>query len=149
MSHPIALGLQWIYETLVADSTIGSLAPGGFYRGAAPDKDKDGTLVPSPFVVFNYQSGSFKTTMNGVRVLSRVLYQIKATGLGDADHASGVAAAAAQIDALFKERRNETTTGGLIDSCIGDAPIQYDEPAVAGVFWTHFGGLYELFIQQS
>lgn len=148
-ANEIGLGLAWINATLIGDATMVSLAPGGFYRGAAPKEDVNGNPLGSPVVIFAYQAGSHKTSFNGYRCLTRALFQIKATGPGDAAHAPAVVAASVRIDTLFKGPTRGTTTGGLIDSCVGESPLQYDEPAVGGVFQTHWGGIYELLIEQT
>lgn len=147
--HEVALGLAWINTTITGDTTLMSLVPGGCHRGAAPKEDVNNNPLVPPFAIFNFVSGSDKTSMNGYRCLVRALFQIKATGLGDAAHATAVASAAARIDALFGGPTRGTTTGGIIHSCIRESPVQYDEPAIAGVFFTHFGGIYEILIEAT
>jgi hypothetical protein len=145
--HEIAAGLAWIYSTCAGDSTLLGLAPGGIYRGAAPATDSSGNPLAMPVVIFGFQAGSIKTTFNGYRVLTRALFQIKATGLGSDTVA--VANAAERLDELFGGPTKGTVTGGRIDSCIGETPLQYDEPAIAGKYFTHFGGIYELLIEKT
>ena len=148
-AHEVVLGLQWINATITGDTTLMSLVPGGCYRGVAPKEDVSGNPLVPPFAIFNFVSGSDKTSMNGYRCLVRALFQIKATGLGDAAHATAVASAAARIDTLFGGPVRGTTTGGIIHSCIRENPIAYDEPIVAGTWWTHFGGIYEILIEAT
>lgn len=145
--HEVALGLAWINTTITGDTTLMGLVPGGCHRGAAPKEDVNNNPLTPPFVIFNFQAGTDKTSMNGYRCLVRALFQIKATGLGDAAHASAVASAAARIDVLFGGPKTGTTTGGIILSCIRESPVQYDESVIAGTWWTHFGGIYELLIE--
>lgn len=137
----VALGLAWITSTLTGDSTMVSLAPGGFHRGMAPPD------TPDPFIVFGYQSGSDVTTANEYRLMCNILYQIRAVGL--AANTDAIIAAAQQIDALFGGPTSGTTPGGLILSCARDGQIAQDELQPSGILLSNFGGLYRLEIQRT
>jgi hypothetical protein len=130
------LGLKWLIATLKADSEFLTASPGGVHRGMAPP----GTTTP--FTIVAFQSGTDVTTMNEVRLLSDVLYQVRA--VGPATMAGDIVAAADRIDALFK-RTSGTVSGVRID-CFRDSPLQYDE-LPNGIQWSNFGGLYHLQIQ--
>lgn len=138
--NEIALGLAWIKATLLGDSTMVALAPGGFHRAMAPP----GT--PTPFVMFSHLAGADTTTANGYRLLSRLTYQIRASG--PASDTEAVVAAANQIDVLFGGPTSGTTPGGIIDSCTRQSPVELDE-LVNGKEWTNIGGLHLLEIQRS
>lgn len=138
--NEIALGLAWIKATLLGDSTMVALAPGGFHRAMAPPK------TATPFVTFSYISGADTITANAFRLLSQLTYQIRAVGPASATDA--IFAAAAQIDSLFGGPTAGTTSGGFIDSCYRQSPIHVDE-LVSGLQWSNQGGLYKLEIQRS
>jgi hypothetical protein len=139
MAHEIGLALKFLVATLSGDTTLmNELAPGGVHRAMA----SPGT--PTPFVIVANQDGNDVLTMNAVRVMSDLLFQVKAAG--PASNTGGIVAAASRIDELLK-RTSGTVTNGIILSCYRDSPLEYDEP-ISGVQWSHFGGLYRLEIQQ-
>jgi hypothetical protein len=138
--NEIALGLAWIYSTLANDSTMVSLAPGGFHRAMAPP------TTQTPFVMFGYVSGADTTTANAFRLLSQLTFQIRAAGPATATNA--IVAAAGEIDALFGGPTSGNTAGGFIDSCYRQSPVQFDE-LISGGQWVNLGGLYRLEIQRT
>lgn len=141
MAHEVGLGLLWIISTLSGDSTLAGYAPGGVHTGVAP------VGTPTPFVVVNYQAGHDVTTANGVRIMSQVTYQVKASGLASEDTA--IINAAGRIDDLLDNKRNQSVTGGLILDSSRDEPVAYDEELEAGVQQSNFGGLYSLEIRSN
>lgn len=136
-----AMGLAWIYSTLSGDSAMGSLAPGGFHRGLAPDG------AATPYVIFAHQAGTDTLTMNAFRVISSHVYQIKA--VGPASDTAALVAAASQIDVLFGGPGRGTTDGGLILSFYRESSFAIDELVAPGQKWSNFGGLYRLSIDQE
>ncbi len=137
------LGLQFLSTTLQGDSTLASLAPGGIWRGSADPNE------PTPYVVVALQSGTDALTVQGVRPLSHLLFQVKA--VGPANNTAAVANAAAQVDILLggnQGLRNITITNGFVGSCYRDGTLIVDE-LVAGEKWVHIGGLYRIDISQT
>lgn len=139
MAHEIGLCYQWLVSTLT-DTTLQGYAPGGVRRGMA----KTGTSTP--FVIVAYQAGSDNTTMNAVRVMDNLLFQVRASG--PASSTTAIVNAASRIDALIDGQRNQAITGGVVLCCYRDSPLQYDE-LVSGELWSNFGGLYRIEIQQA
>jgi hypothetical protein len=137
------LGYRFLIGILSVDSTLIGFTPGGVWRGFAPVK-----TVP-PFTIVAYQSGTDTLTTAGVRPLSRLLYQCKATGL--AGNTQAIEDAASQIDELLggnEGLRNQTIDGGFVGSCYRDGTISTDRD-IAGTKWTTIGGLYRVDIQQT
>jgi hypothetical protein len=140
-AQEVVLGYQFLYATLAGDAQLQLVAPGGVHRAMAPPE------ALTPFVILSYQAGSDTDTMNGVRLLVEVAYQVKA--VGPVDLTDALAAAAAEIDTALggvEGLRNIAATGGYIHSCMRDSPLAVDE-LVNGEQWTNFGGLYRLQIQ--
>lgn len=134
-------GLEFLYATLSADATLASYAPGGVWRGLAPD------ATPTPFVVIAFQSAMDTTTMNEFRILSRILYQVKA--VGPASQTAQIASAAARIDDLIgKPAVSGTVSGGYIGASYRQSPLFLDQD-VNGEVWSDIGGLYRLEIQAT
>ncbi len=71
--HEVAYAFQWLYSTLHGDATLMSYVS-GVYRGLAP------ATATTPFVVMVHQSGADTLNAFGVRLMSRLLFQIKAVG---------------------------------------------------------------------
>lgn len=137
------IGLEFLVTRLKNDATLTSLAPGGVWDSMAPQ----GTTTP--FIVVAFQAGTDTTTMNGIRLISLPLYQIKAVGPGNT--ATAVAAAAAQADAALGGKdglKNITTSDGFIAACYREQPLIYNE-LVNGAPWTNIGGLERLEIEVS
>lgn len=139
MANETALGLAWIIGGLEADATLAGYAPGGVHRGTAP------LGTPTPYISVGQQSGGDTTTANRVRLFSGILYQIKASG--PASQTASIVAAAARIDELIDNKRNQLTTGGIILSSSREEPLAYDEDLPDGNKDSHFGGLYGLQVQ--
>ena len=93
--HEAAYGLQWLFATLSADSTLAGFAPGGIWRGMAPP-----TTVP-PFVIVQHQAASDVLTLNAFRIMSNALFQVKAVGPGSASMIGNLVSAASRIDQLI------------------------------------------------
>lgn len=141
-ANEIVLGLDFLFARLSADSTLASLAPGGVWRGMAPDP------TVTPFIAFNMQSpGPDSLTLNAVRLMSRPLYRVLAAG--PAKDTVSVVAAANQLDVVLggvQGLRNIGVPGGYIASCYREMPWQQDEE-VNAVLLTNIGGLYRLEIE--
>lgn len=142
--HEIGLVLQWLTSTLLADTTLASLAPGGVWRAMAPT-----TVSSSPFVTLNFQAGSDITTINGYRIWSSQLYQVRASG--PAKNTANIVQAASRLDTVLGGiigHHLTSITDGIIYSCIRESPLMLDE-LVNGEQWSNVGGLYRLQVQQA
>lgn len=137
--HEIAMCFQFLYATLSGDSTLSGYAPGGIHRGVAP------IGASTPFVVMSLQSTTDTLTANAYRILTKALFQVRATG--PASNTAGLANAASRIDALLK-LTSGAVTGGLIFSCYRDGAVFTDE-IVDGDLWSNVGGMYAIEIQQT
>lgn len=133
------IGLEFIVATLTGDPTLTALLPGGVHRGVADP------TTPTPFISINLQAGTDVTTMNAVRLMSSLVYQIKVYGpssttvaVAQADHA---------MDALLK-RTSGTTSDGYVLSAYRDGSIFLDE-ILAGEQWVGCGGMYRLQVEQT
>jgi hypothetical protein len=133
------IGFEFIYATLSNDPTLTALLPGGVNRGVAPP----GT--PTPFISMNLQAGTDALTMNAVRLMSNLMYQIKV--YGPAANTADVAAADQAMDALLK-RTSGSTVDGYTLVIYRDSILFTDELiAGRGEQWTGIGGMYRAEIQ--
>lgn len=147
--HEVLLGMAWLETTLGGDSQLAGYAPGGVYRALAEPT----TLTP--YVVFNFQSGTDSVTMNGFRVLTRALFQVKA--VGPANNTAGLASAAARIDALLGSPPSFPPGGvpivinavnqGWLYSIYRESPLMQDE-LVTGELFSNVGGMYRMEVGQ-
>ena len=142
--HETIIGFRWFYSVLSNDTPLQGLAPGGVWRALVP------LGTATPYVVMQLQSGGTDvTTVNGVRLMSAPLYQIKA--VGPVSITDAIASAAAAIDDALGGKqgiRNVSVINGLILSCIRESPLENDE-LNNGEQWTNIGGLYRLQLQQA
>jgi len=147
--HEIMLGYAYLSATLGPDATLQSLAPGGVNRAMA----QPSTAIP--YIIMAHQAGADTTTMNGFRVFSGLLYQVKA--VGPATITATLAAAAARLDVLLGGPPNTppqnvpiiigNVTVGMLYTVYREQPLEADE-MVTGEQWTNIGGLYRLWIGQ-
>jgi hypothetical protein len=144
MVSEVVLGMRFLYAKLSTDSSLMTLAPGGVHRGSAPS----GTATP--FVVIAHQAGRDSLTMNRTRLMSKILYQVRA--VGPAKNTTAIEGAANRIDTLLKKEPGappESVSGGLIDAYYREEPLQFDEIVPPGDKWSNYGGLYRLEIEQT
>jgi len=139
-----ALGLQFLFGILSADSTLSGYAPGGGFRYLAPD----GTATP--FWIVGVQSpGQDSLTQQAVRLIANPLYLIKVSG--PASEMQAIVNAASQIDVLLGGKqglRNQSIANGFIAACWRESPHLVDE-LVNGVVWSQVGGLWRMQIEQT
>lgn len=147
--HEAYLGFLFLANILQNDATLQGLAPGGVWRGLAPPAEA------TPFVVMSHQAGSDVTTMNGIRVMGSLLYQVKAVGPSSATAA--VAQAAARIDRLLGGPPGVPASGLVVVASVTEAqvyacwreqPLLIDEAPVAGEEYVNMGGLYRMQLSQ-
>lgn len=134
-----AILFEWLYTTLSNDAALPAYAPGGVWRSLAPD----GT--PTPFVIIAYQSGQDVLSMNVVRLMTDLLFQIKV--VGPVSSISQVYSAVDEIDALLK-RTSGSVSNGLVLACYRESPLELDE-LVNEQIWCNIGGLYRAVVQQT
>jgi len=140
--HEIVSGIEFLIVTLSNDATLMSLSPGGVARSFVP------VQTPLPVCIVAFHSAIDSLTVNGVRVLVKGLYQVKASG--PMTSATAVWALASQIDIVLggnQGLRNIPVTGSWILSVFRENPIQYDED-VSGIQYTSMGGLYRVINEQ-
>lgn len=140
--HEVVSGLEFLIATLSSDATLMSMSPGGVARSFVP------VQTPLPVCIVAFHTAMDSLTVNGVRVLVRSLYQVKASG--PMISATSVWALASQIDIVLggnQGLRNIAVTSAYVLSLYRQSAIQYDEDA-SGIQYTHMGGLYNMIIEQ-
>lgn len=144
------LAYIWIRQQLMNDSALTGYAPGGVWRGLAPN------AVSTPFVIVQHQGGLDVITVNGLRMLVDMTFQVKAIGPGDAITTDITNSAAARIDALFGSPPGRPPSGfitvnavnvGWLYTIYRTAPLVLDE-LVNGETWTSIGGMYRTQVSQ-
>src|SRR6266487_4266791 len=124
---------QWIESTLLADGALTAAATGGVWESYAPI----GTVPP--FVIYQQQASTDVLTMNGVRLFTNKLMQIKA--IGPTSGFATLVTIADRIDANFKSARDVALPSGGILASTREQEISYPE-LINGQQWSHIGGLY-------
>lgn len=157
--NEVYLAISWISATLSGDSTMVSLAPGGFWRGKVP-QTLENSAIQSPLIIYAHQGGPGAiTTMNGLRLFSDMLFQIVAAG--PESNYTAIAQAAAYFDRLFGGPPNGPVSGpvlapagsglmgnvGWVLDCYQQQPLLLDLEE-NGEPWVKNGGLYKLQLQQ-
>lgn len=135
MANEATRALQWIKATLAASSALTTAAPGGIWRGIAPND-----AVP-PWVVYTHQGGGKTDGVAGRRLITLGVYQVVA--YGPASAFAALATAADAIDAALQRASGPAGSDGYTLSCVMDQPVILDE-TVSGVQWTRVGGLYRI-----
>ena len=126
-----------------ADSALMAAATGGVFREYAPMD-----TVP-PFVIVQQQSSVDVNTMNGTRLFTNKLMQIKALGpSGPGGNYTALVTICDRIDALFKNVRDIGLPSGGVLACYRESEIAYGE-IVNGQPWSHLGALYRIELQGS
>lgn len=139
--HEIMLAFQWLYGVLSGDSTLTGYATGGIWRGVA-----DPGVTP-PYVIMSHQGGSDTITMNAFRIMSLLLFQVKA--VGPASITQQVTNAAFRIDQLIGSPPTAgSVVGGTVLACYRESALVVDE-LITGEKWVNIGGLYRLEIEQG
>jgi hypothetical protein len=136
-----ALAYGWIYSTCTADATLMAAATGGVWK----DKADVGTVAP--YVLIQQQVMADTMNINGVRLFSRGLFQIKAVGPNTIY--TTLVTIADLLDGHFKNARSIalSSTAGILAS-YREQELSYPDE-VNGVAWTHLGGLYTIDVQAN
>ena len=139
MANEATRALAWIKARLAASSALAAAAPGGIWRGIAPN-----TATP-PWVVYTHQGGSKTDGVAGRRLITLGVYQVVAYGPtgGPSGDFAALSAAADAIDAALQLASGPAGSDGYTLSCVLDQPVVLDE-TVSGVQWTRVGGLYRI-----
>lgn len=140
--HESAIALEFLITTLSGDSTLTGVtgyAPGGVYRVMAPPS------TVAPYIIVASHSGADVLSINAFRIMSDLLYQIRA--VGPSAMMTQIVNAASRIDDLLK-LASGTANGGYVLSTFRESPLELDEE-VLGELWVSMGGLYRLYVQQT
>jgi hypothetical protein len=143
------LAFIWLTQTLGGDSTLAGFAPGGVWRAVAPPD------TPVPYVIMSHQAGGDVVTLDGYRVLTSMVIQVKA--VGPAGITDTINSAAARIDRLLGgppgRAAGQTTimvnavAEGYMYDTHREQPLVVDE-TVNGEDWTNIGGFYRCQVGQ-
>ncbi len=130
-----ALAYDWVATTMQADSALVAAATGGVFREFAPMD-----TIP-PYALVAQQVGMDVNTVNAIRIKTDILMRIQAIGpSGPGGNYAALVIIADRIDALFKNRRNPTSS---ILACYREQPLTYPDE-VNGQPWSYLGGLYHI-----
>jgi hypothetical protein len=136
----ILLAEQWLHGMLAGDAQLVALLPKypgaspAIYGYVAPEN------VPYPVVIYSYQSGDDVYGSGKMRIMSQLVYQVKAVGAGATF--SVLAPVADRIDELLHGAFG-SVAGLSVLSCMRRAPVAYAE-IDNGIQYRHLGGLYRL-----
>lgn len=129
---------KYIVDKLSGAASVTAAVSTRIYADQAPEN------TTFPYVLFNLLGALDSRGNNTRRLLARPLFQIKVISKGSPS--TVVRTAVDAIDDLFQTAVNDVSEG-FVFSARRELPISYVEPArdSAQVF-THYGGLYRLFI---
>lgn len=120
-----------IYSTLHNDSTFRGLVTGVYMAVAPPGTQPD-------WCILNLQSGQDTNSAYGVRIMSRLTFQVQI--IGPATDDANIRAAWARADALLFPNGQPTRNQGSTLAIYREQPLSYLE-LVNGSLWMHYGGL--------
>ncbi len=121
-----------------ADATLMAIATGGVFQDYAP------LGTTAPFIIVAQQSSVDVNTVNGVRMFTNKLMQIKA--IGPSSGFAALVAAVDRIDTLFKNVRNAGLPSGGVLASTRESELSYSE-IINGAAWSHLGALYRVELQ--
>lgn len=134
--------LGWLTSTLGGDATLAGYAPGGVWRGMAPD----GTATP--YVIVARQGGRDLVLPGAIRVWDDATYLVKVVGPATQD--ATLASAASRIDALLQGASGTNGSDTRVLSCEGVAVVDTDE-LIAGAsgseVWRSLGRIWNTLAQ--
>ena len=134
-TDPTSTAFALLYSTLHGDATLLALLAGGVHQVAAPPGSTPDWLLISQ------QSGTDTNTATAVRILTRMLFQVKV--VGPVQDAGNLRSAYARADALLQPSGQPLRNQGGTLACFREQTISYGE-MVEGVLWLHYGGLYRV-----
>jgi hypothetical protein len=144
---------RWLYQTLSQDTVLGDLVHGRIYGYLAPP---GATL---PYVVYSHQSGRDVRALGPTRIMTDMVYQIKAIGSGGSF--APLKSIVDRLDDLLQgaagvviDPRSDIMTRGLAGQlirrhvlmCVREQPIAYVE-VEDGMQYRHLGGLWRIIAQ--
>jgi hypothetical protein len=127
---------KWFTSVLEGDATMMSLL--GTNAGAFAEVIPNDVVLPA--VRYSFVQGSDTTTMDGDRILTRILYRVAVVGKGPSP--AGIVAAVARMDQLL-HRQTGSTAVLTIASCVREEPYRFTEVQDQEIY-THSGGLYRV-----
>lgn len=133
-ADPVSTGFALLASTLTGDPTFLSDVT-GVYQVLAPPG------AQPPYVLLISQSGQDVLSATGVRLLSRLLYQVKI--VGPAADAATLRAAYARADALLQPNGQPLRNSGGTLAVYREQTLSVGE-LVGGVLWLNYGGLYRV-----
>lgn len=128
---------QWLYTVLSGDTTLSSLVGGRIYSYLAP---QDAVL---PFVVYSHQAGHDVRGVGPTRIMTSLVYQVKAVGQGGSFQP--LKAIADRLDVLLQGASGSVVDGTVL-MCVREQPVEYVE-VENGVQYRHLGGLWRIIAQ--
>lgn len=128
---------EWLYTLLSGDTTLTNQIGQRIYNLQAP---QDAAL---PFVIFGYMQGIDVQGVGTARVMSSVVYQVKA--VDEAESFTTAKGIADRLDALVQGASGSVSDGQIL-AARREQIIQYVETDV-GIQYRHLGGLYRIFAQ--
>lgn len=140
MSNEPAVVRQWLYETLMANTVLNALLPGGWHHGTAPE----GT--PYPFGTYHMQApGQDTTNVSRRRMLANGLYLVRATGVvGESDQQLDTIAS--MIDETI-DRASGSAGSGHVYMATREMPWDRPPYTEQGQTYREAGGLYRVWVQ--
>lgn len=141
---------EFLATTLANSTEVTALVGPRIFDTEAPQKPIAGQDVIYPCIIFQMQSPSDVSVVNGVRIFVRPLWVVKVIVDNDTYKNASLIYSAVD-DALHLS--SGSVSGGVIYKCWRDPdrgdPIRYSEPKPAGGYFRHRGGIYRIEAQSA
>lgn len=128
---------QFLVARLGGDATLAGYVGGRIYQDLAP------ATATWPVVIFAPLSAPDVSTAGATRVLTRILYLVKAITVGDLPLAAAIAD---RIDALLQGASGAAGSDGYVAGIDRESGFSYTELAEGGSVYRHLGGQYRVHI---
>ncbi len=135
MSSEIGAVEAWLYDTLNDDATLGALVT-GVYAYQAPD------TATFPYVLFNQQSGVDVQGVGPTRIMSNMLYTVRAVTDGTM---GSLVTISDRIDTLLQAQSGSNSDGTVL-ACVREEVFTMNE-IIDSRPYRNLGGIYRIFVQ--
>lgn len=122
MAEETAIIPKWIYDTLTGDATLTGAAmlnsTTNFFHGI------NKSTIVTLGCYFGLQAGNYRKVINGNQIWLEAVYRVQIIAHGSSF--ATIAPIVGRVVTLLDKKKKVTVSGGLIESCLLDSPIEME-----------------------